>query len=126
MERAGAAVAYEAMLMFPFARRFAVVCGSGSNGGEAGADAGGDLGDRHHLFKGTNGTVGQFDIRHGRPQGKKKARGEPHFSGRTKADSIKVSEPRGKFGKRSFQLRQEFGRRYWNRTNDLHDVNVAL
>ena len=21
---------------------------------------------------------------------------------------------------------QEFGRRYWNRTNDLHDVNVAL
>ena len=34
MERAGAAVAYEAMRMFPFARRFAVVCGSGSNGGD--------------------------------------------------------------------------------------------
>ena len=34
MERAGAAVAYEAMRMFPYARRFAVVCGSGSNGGD--------------------------------------------------------------------------------------------
>ena len=34
MERAGAAVAYEAMRMFPFARRFAVVCGGGSNGGD--------------------------------------------------------------------------------------------
>jgi hydroxyethylthiazole kinase-like uncharacterized protein yjeF len=34
MERAGAAVAYEAMRMFPYARRFAVVCGGGSNGGD--------------------------------------------------------------------------------------------
>jgi len=34
MERAGAAVAYEAMRLFPYARRFAVVCGSGSNGGD--------------------------------------------------------------------------------------------
>lgn len=34
MERAGAAVAYEAMRVFPYARRFAVVCGSGSNGGD--------------------------------------------------------------------------------------------
>lgn len=34
MERAGAAVAYEAMRMYPYARRFAVVCGSGSNGGD--------------------------------------------------------------------------------------------
>src|SRR3954447_17664714 len=34
MERAGAAVAYEAMRVYPYARRFAVVCGSGSNGGD--------------------------------------------------------------------------------------------
>ena len=34
MERAGAAVAYEAMRAYPHARRFAVVCGSGSNGGD--------------------------------------------------------------------------------------------
>jgi len=34
MERAGAAVAFEAMRLFPYARRFAVVCGSGSNGGD--------------------------------------------------------------------------------------------
>jgi hydroxyethylthiazole kinase-like uncharacterized protein yjeF len=34
MERAGAAVAREAMRSFPDARRFAVVCGGGSNGGD--------------------------------------------------------------------------------------------
>ena len=34
MERAGAAVAYEAMRVYPYARRFAVVCGGGSNGGD--------------------------------------------------------------------------------------------
>jgi hydroxyethylthiazole kinase-like uncharacterized protein yjeF len=34
MERAGAAVALEAMRAYPHARRFAVVCGSGSNGGD--------------------------------------------------------------------------------------------
>src|SRR5262249_62302820 len=34
MERAGAAVAREAMRAYPRARRFAVVCGSGSNGGD--------------------------------------------------------------------------------------------
>ena len=34
MERAGAAVARESMLAFPDARRFACVCGSGSNGGD--------------------------------------------------------------------------------------------
>ena len=34
MERAGAAVAREALRAFPEARRFAVVCGSGSNGGD--------------------------------------------------------------------------------------------
>ncbi len=34
MERAGAAVAREAMLAFPAARRFACVCGEGSNGGD--------------------------------------------------------------------------------------------
>src|SRR5688500_16965769 len=34
MERAGIAVAAEAMLAFPAARRFACVCGSGSNGGD--------------------------------------------------------------------------------------------
>lgn len=34
MERAGAAVAREAMLAFPEARRFACICGGGSNGGD--------------------------------------------------------------------------------------------
>ena len=34
MERAGAAVAREAMRAFPRARRYAVVCGGGSNGGD--------------------------------------------------------------------------------------------
>ena len=34
MERAGAAVAREAMVAFPDARRFACVCGGGSNGGD--------------------------------------------------------------------------------------------
>jgi NAD(P)H-hydrate epimerase len=34
MERAGAAVAREAMLEYPAARRFACVCGGGSNGGD--------------------------------------------------------------------------------------------
>ena len=34
MERAGAVVAREAMLAFPAARRFACVCGGGSNGGD--------------------------------------------------------------------------------------------
>ena len=34
MERAGAAVAREAMRAFPRARRFAVVCGGGANGGD--------------------------------------------------------------------------------------------
>ena len=34
MERAGAAVAHEALRAFPDARRFAVVCGGGSNGGD--------------------------------------------------------------------------------------------
>ncbi|MDQ3086769.1 MAG: bifunctional ADP-dependent NAD(P)H-hydrate dehydratase/NAD(P)H-hydrate epimerase, partial [Actinomycetota bacterium] len=34
MERAGTAVAREAMLAFPEARRFACVCGGGANGGD--------------------------------------------------------------------------------------------
>ncbi len=34
MERAGTAVAREAMRLFPHARRFAVVCGGGANGGD--------------------------------------------------------------------------------------------
>ena len=34
MERAGTALAREAMHAFPEARRFAVVCGGGSNGGD--------------------------------------------------------------------------------------------
>ncbi|HEY6113242.1 MAG TPA: NAD(P)H-hydrate epimerase, partial [Gaiellaceae bacterium] len=34
MERAGAAVAHEAMRAFPAARSFACVCGGGSNGGD--------------------------------------------------------------------------------------------
>src|SRR5688500_2749615 len=34
MERAGTAVAREAILAYPAARRFACVCGGGSNGGD--------------------------------------------------------------------------------------------
>ena len=34
MERAGAAVAREVLLQFPDARRIAVVCGNGANGGD--------------------------------------------------------------------------------------------
>ena len=34
MERAGTAVAHEAMLAYPAAMRFACVCGGGSNGGD--------------------------------------------------------------------------------------------
>ena len=34
MERAGNAVAHEAMLAYPSAMRFACVCGGGSNGGD--------------------------------------------------------------------------------------------
>ncbi|MGH3071054.1 MAG: NAD(P)H-hydrate epimerase, partial [Gaiellaceae bacterium] len=34
MERAGAAVAREVMARYPDARRIAVVCGGGSNGGD--------------------------------------------------------------------------------------------
>src|SRR5262245_62800125 len=34
MERAGSAVAHEAMLAYPAATRFACVCGGGSNGGD--------------------------------------------------------------------------------------------
>ena len=39
MERAGRAVAEEAMRRFPEARRFVAVCGGGANGGD-GADRG--------------------------------------------------------------------------------------
>ena len=67
---------------------FAGQCGAG----QAGADAGGDFGNGDRLLVAADGTIRQFDIGHGGSLGKKKVRGEPHFSGRTKADSIRVSE----------------------------------
>jgi hypothetical protein len=57
---------------------------------------------------------------------KKKCGASRTFLVERKLTRFTVSELQSKFGKASIQLRQEFGRRYWNRTNDLHDVNVAL
>ncbi|MPN24928.1 hypothetical protein SDC9_172333 [bioreactor metagenome] len=51
--------------------------------GQTGTDAGGDFGNGHCLLVGANGTIRQFDIRHGGFSGKnldeKKVRPEPHF-----------------------------------------------
>ncbi|HEU5491226.1 MAG TPA: NAD(P)H-hydrate dehydratase [Gaiellaceae bacterium] len=60
MERAGAAVAREAMLAFPAARSFACVCGGGSNGGD-GRVAARLLRDAGHVADETNDVDG-YDV----------------------------------------------------------------
>src|SRR5687768_12017496 len=60
MERAGAAVAREAMLAFPAARSFACVCGGGSNGGD-GRVAARLLRDAGHVADETNELDG-YDV----------------------------------------------------------------
>jgi ADP-dependent NAD(P)H-hydrate dehydratase / NAD(P)H-hydrate epimerase len=60
MERAGAAVAREAMLAFPAARSFACVCGGGSNGGD-GRVAARLLRDAGHVAEETNELDG-YDV----------------------------------------------------------------
>jgi ADP-dependent NAD(P)H-hydrate dehydratase / NAD(P)H-hydrate epimerase len=60
MERAGAAVAREAMLAFPAARSFACVCGGGSNGGD-GRVAARILRDAGHVADETNELAG-YDV----------------------------------------------------------------
>jgi ADP-dependent NAD(P)H-hydrate dehydratase / NAD(P)H-hydrate epimerase len=60
MERAGAAVAREAMLAFPAARSFACVCGGGSNGGD-GRVAARVLRDAGRAADGTNEIDG-YDV----------------------------------------------------------------
>jgi ADP-dependent NAD(P)H-hydrate dehydratase / NAD(P)H-hydrate epimerase len=60
MERAGAAVAREAMLAFPSARRFACVCGGGSNGGD-GRVAARVLRESGHVADETD-EVGGYDV----------------------------------------------------------------
>jgi NAD(P)H-hydrate epimerase len=57
MERAGAAVAREAMLAFPAARSFACVCGGGSNGGD-GRVAARILGEAGHMVEETTQPAG--------------------------------------------------------------------
>src|SRR5687768_16339127 len=60
MERAGAAVAREAMLAFPAARSFACVCGGGSNGGD-GRVAARVLRESGHVADETS-EVGGYDV----------------------------------------------------------------
>jgi NAD(P)H-hydrate epimerase len=60
MERAGEAVAREAMAAFPAARRFACVCGGGSNGGD-GRVAARVLRDAGHVADETNDVEG-YDV----------------------------------------------------------------
>jgi NAD(P)H-hydrate epimerase len=60
MERAGAAVAREAMLAFPAARSFACVCGGGSNGGD-GRVAARLLREAGHVADETNAVDG-YDV----------------------------------------------------------------
>ena len=47
---------------------------SAQDTGQAGTDAGSDFGDCYRLFKRADGTIGQFDIRHGKYPGEKKVR----------------------------------------------------
>jgi ADP-dependent NAD(P)H-hydrate dehydratase / NAD(P)H-hydrate epimerase len=61
MERAGAAVAHEAMLAFPAARSFACVCGGGSNGGD-GRVAARILRDAGHLADESPGDLDGYDV----------------------------------------------------------------
>jgi hydroxyethylthiazole kinase-like uncharacterized protein yjeF len=60
MERAGAAVAREAMFAYPAARSFACVCGGGSNGGD-GRVAARILREAGHVADETN-EVGGYDV----------------------------------------------------------------
>ena len=60
MERAGTAVAREAMLVFPAARSFACICGSGSNGGD-GRVAARVLREAGHVADETNEVDG-YDV----------------------------------------------------------------
>jgi ADP-dependent NAD(P)H-hydrate dehydratase / NAD(P)H-hydrate epimerase len=61
MERAGAAVAGEAMLAFPAARRFACVCGGGSNGGD-GRVAARMLRAAGHIADETDENLDDYDV----------------------------------------------------------------
>src|ERR671923_516050 len=61
MQRAGAAVAREAMLAYPDARRFACVCGGGSNGGD-GRVAAQLLRDAGHVADETDENLEDYDV----------------------------------------------------------------
>jgi NAD(P)H-hydrate epimerase len=61
MERAGTAVAREAMLAYPAARRFALVCGGGSNGGD-GRVAARVLGEAGHVADETAENLDTYDV----------------------------------------------------------------
>ncbi len=61
MERAGAAVAREAMLAFPAARSFACVCGGGSNGGDGRVAARALRGAGHDVDEATDG-LDRYDV----------------------------------------------------------------
>ncbi|HUG65989.1 MAG TPA: NAD(P)H-hydrate dehydratase [Gaiellaceae bacterium] len=61
MERAGAAVAREAMLAFPAARSFACVCGRGSNGGD-GRVAARILREAGHAADETTEDLDRYDV----------------------------------------------------------------
>jgi NAD(P)H-hydrate epimerase len=61
MQRAGRAVAREAMLAFPAARRFACVCGGGSNGGD-GRVAAAALREAGHSVDETHDLEAEYDV----------------------------------------------------------------
>lgn len=61
MERAGTAVAREAMLAFPTARRFACICGGGSNGGD-GRVAARVLRESGHTADETSDDLDGYDV----------------------------------------------------------------
>ena len=61
MERAGGAVAREAMLAYPSATRFACVCGGGSNGGD-GRVAARVLRDAGHVADEIDDGLGDYDV----------------------------------------------------------------
>ena len=61
MERAGGAVAREAMLAYPSATRFACVCGGGSNGGD-GRVAARVLRDAGHVAEEIDDGLGDYDV----------------------------------------------------------------
>jgi NAD(P)H-hydrate epimerase len=61
MERAGSAVAHEAMLAYPAATRFACVCGGGSNGGD-GRVAARVLRDAGHVADEVDDGLDDYDV----------------------------------------------------------------